>query len=295
MGVVGLWPFLKDKGYEPVLRHQSALQNHQHSQPSLIRVGVLGAFFITVRHAYSRKHHDDAHAILEMAFTKLGPKETLVLYLDGAPALEKALTTANREEKRRTDLEVAEKNLQEFETLITANLRLRKRHFVAVTSLQVTRAQLTVLEVVSRNDYTKNVEGLGPATNYSIVKRLKSTDPIVMVNAYLADKRVVHKNTEQQTFEKSIRVFLKGEQTLVPSAITIPEQGQTYITIKAKFKELCETRVTRRLTNKSTALVNGESKSGVETKPPNAFTTIDKQNPAKAHQYRPRYSPKVRF
>ncbi|KAF9926350.1 hypothetical protein BGZ67_008161 [Mortierella alpina] len=110
MGVVGLWPFLKDKGYEPVLRHQSALQNHQPSQPSLIRVDVLGAFFITVRQAYSGKHHDDAHAILEKAFTKLGPKETLVLYLDGAPALEKALTTANREEKRRTDLEVAEKN-----------------------------------------------------------------------------------------------------------------------------------------------------------------------------------------
>ncbi|KAF9971008.1 hypothetical protein BGZ75_002042, partial [Mortierella antarctica] len=111
-------------------------------------------------------------------------------------------------------------------------------------------ASLTVLGVVSRNDYTKNVEGLGLATNFSIVKRLTSTDPIVMVNAYLADKRVVHKNTEQQTFEKSIRVFLKGEQTLVPSAITIPEQGQTYITIKAKFKELCETRVKRRLTNK---------------------------------------------
>ncbi|KAF9920247.1 hypothetical protein BGZ67_001391, partial [Mortierella alpina] len=44
-----------------------------------------------------------------------------------------------------------------------------------------------------------------------------------------------------------------------------------------------------------TALVNGESKSGVETRPPNPFTTIDKQNPAKAHQYRPCYSPEVRF
>lgn len=71
-------------------------------------------------------------------------------------------------------------------------------------------------------------------------------DPIVMVNAYLADKRVMHKNTEQQTFENAIRVFLKGEQTLIPSASTITEQSQTYITVKAKFKELCATRIEKK-------------------------------------------------
>ncbi|KAF9947469.1 hypothetical protein BGZ72_010527, partial [Mortierella alpina] len=140
------------------------------------------------------------------------------------------------------------------------------------------------------NDYTKNVEGLGPKTNFSIVKRLTDTDPIVMVDAYLADKRVVQKNTEQKTFENSIRVFLKGEQTLSPSANVIAEQGQHYVEVKAKFKELCETRTERRL-----MIRNAPVESDAETRPTNPFATVDKQNPAKTHQYRPRYSPKVRF
>ncbi|KAF9953479.1 hypothetical protein BGZ72_005367 [Mortierella alpina] len=133
MGVVGLWPFLKEKGYEPVLRLQSTLQNHQPSQPSFVRVDVLGAFFPTVRRAYSSKDLDDAHAILEKDITQFGNKSTLVLYLDGAPALEKAPTTANREEQRKTNLDLAQKHLNEFETLVNDNLPLRKRHFVAVS------------------------------------------------------------------------------------------------------------------------------------------------------------------
>ncbi|KAF9271079.1 hypothetical protein BGZ68_004282, partial [Mortierella alpina] len=177
----------------------------------------------------------------------------------GAPALEKASTSADRQEKRRTNLELAQEHLNVFETLVNANVRLRKRHFNAVSklllnafywdlaarrsfaeylrardwnvvecrteadlaigndcrpgdivltrdsdlliypevaciwrpisrgrlleyhvgdvlaSLKITRAQLTVLGVVSRNDYTKNVEGLGSKTNFSIVKRLSGS------------------------------------------------------------------------------------------------------------------------
>ncbi|KAF9943959.1 hypothetical protein BGZ72_003006, partial [Mortierella alpina] len=53
------------------------------------------------------------------------------------------------------------------------------------------------------------MEGLVPKTNFFIVTRLTHTDPIVMVDAYPADKRVVQKNAEQKTFENSIRIFLK--------------------------------------------------------------------------------------
>ncbi|KAG0075497.1 hypothetical protein BGZ93_004186, partial [Podila epicladia] len=41
-----------------------------------------------------------------------------------------------------------------------------------LATLEITRTQLTVLGVVSKNDYTKNIRGLGPATNFSVVKRL---------------------------------------------------------------------------------------------------------------------------
>ncbi|KAI1288675.1 hypothetical protein EDD11_009736, partial [Mortierella claussenii] len=34
---------------------------------------------------------------------------------------------------------------------------------------------------------------------------------------------------------------------------------------------------------------------GVEAKPVNSFATIDKQDPANVHQYRPRFNPKIRF
>ena len=69
-------------------------------------------------------------------------------------------------------------------------------------------------------------------------------DPIAMVDAYLADKRVWHKNTENLTFENSIRVFLKGQQTVVVPAPTI-EQGQEYSDIKSRFKVLCDNRTER--------------------------------------------------
>ncbi|KAF9943722.1 hypothetical protein BGZ70_005515, partial [Mortierella alpina] len=68
--------------------------------------------------------------------------------------------------------------------------------------------------------------------------------PFVMVDAYLADKRILHKNTEKMTFENFIRLFLKGQQTVVVPAATI-EQGQQYVDVKSKFKELCENRTQR--------------------------------------------------
>ncbi|CAO3566524.1 unnamed protein product [Mortierella alpina] len=44
------------------------------------------------------------------------------------------------------------------------------------------RVQLTVLGVVSKNDYGSNIYSLGPATNHSIVKTLKAEDPTKMVD-----------------------------------------------------------------------------------------------------------------
>ena len=39
--------------------------------------------------------------------------------------------------------------------------------------LNINRSQLTVLGVVSKNDYNRNIHSLGSATNFSIIKELK--------------------------------------------------------------------------------------------------------------------------
>ncbi|KAG0064076.1 hypothetical protein BGZ89_009395 [Linnemannia elongata] len=59
-------------------------------------------------------------------------------------------------------------------------------------ALGITRAQLTALAVVSKNDYNKNIWSLGPATNFSIVKSINSMDPKEVVHSYLANTRILH-------------------------------------------------------------------------------------------------------
>ncbi|KAG0020284.1 Elongation of fatty acids protein 2 [Podila clonocystis] len=79
---------------------------------------------------------------------------------------------------------------------------------------KLTRAQLTVLCIVSHNDYSDNLYGLGSETNYKIVKNLQEQDIQLMVQAYLSDNRVVRANTDrQESFEAATRVFHHHQQT----------------------------------------------------------------------------------
>ncbi|KAG0035821.1 hypothetical protein BGZ82_005074 [Podila clonocystis] len=330
MGVFGLWVFLKDKGVEPVFRSFSRLPNLLESLEDLpaIRVDVLGCCFMTIRHAYESHPDEIAHGILEGEIAKFGPKELLVLYIDGEPAVEKSLTTAIREERRKNSLEVAERHMDELERRHNASLRVRKHHFVNVTknlsgafywsrekrqgfsqymrdknwnvvespteadlhiardcqridvvvsrdsdlliyqnvatvwrpiskgrflvygidnilaTLKITRTQLMVLGVVSRNDYNKNIRGLGPATNFSIVKRLCGEDPAAMVQAYLDNEQVILKNSNQETFSNSIKVFINGTQTPMLPLPTIQtnQDRPTINSVKARFGGLCQQR-----------------------------------------------------
>ncbi|KAF9198899.1 hypothetical protein BGZ59_004342, partial [Podila verticillata] len=113
-----------------------------------------------------------------------------------------------------------------------------------LATLKITRTQLTVLGVVSRNDYSKNIRGLGPATNFSVIKRLCGDDPATMVQAYLDNEQVILKNTSQETFSNSIKVFIEGTQTpMLPLPAVQTMQGQpTYISIKTRFRDLCQQR-----------------------------------------------------
>ncbi|KAF9913145.1 hypothetical protein EC991_003604 [Linnemannia zychae] len=82
-------------------------------------------------------------------------------------------------------------------------------HIDEVTAaLDMNRAQLTTLGIVSFNDYNRNIFSLGCQTNFSIIKSLSTkegTNAMDLVKAYLADPRVLQKNKTEVNFDIPIR------------------------------------------------------------------------------------------
>ncbi|KAK3826555.1 MAG: hypothetical protein JOS17DRAFT_832663 [Linnemannia elongata] len=107
-------------------------------------------------------------------------------------------------------------------------------------TLSFTRAQLTALAVVSRNDYHRNIYSLGPASNFGIIKKIEnSEDPRVIVVAYLSDSQVIARNTQFSTFEFSIRVFVDYQQTPVSSPNLDPPSQAAFQERRQRYEELC--------------------------------------------------------
>ncbi|KAF9158623.1 hypothetical protein BGX20_003309, partial [Mortierella sp. AD010] len=314
MGVIGLWSFLHQKGYEPVVRHQSTHLFSPLDHSPTLRVDILGCLFLTIRNAYSSHPLDIAHSIVEKEIKLLGTPKSLVLYLDGSPSVEKRDTQIRREKDRAKAMELAQMSINELRDRVKKNLRVRKQLFRAIyknlkkafywsldarqafakymkqkgwtiiecsteadlaiakdsipgdiviskdsdmlayekictiwrpisrsrylvydipsvlATLGLNRVQLTVLGVVSRNDYNRNIPSLGSTINFGIIKDLKDLDGIdaeAMVKKYLSHERVVHKNMKGETFEASIRVFVHGIQTSIQSGTPIPTEIAT--------------------------------------------------------------------
>lgn len=248
MGVLGLWPFLRKKGYDPFI----------HCLPnSFARVDILGTFFSTIRYAYTSHNLERAHLILEREIDKYFDRKSSSLYLDGLPCVEKITTLIHREEIRAKALDNAEKFISILDQKVDENLRVRKWLFSTIhkylrnsfywtldarksfeiymrnkgwaiticsteadlaialdcvptdivvsrdsdmliyesvhtiwrpiskgrflvydlpkvlEALGINRVQLTLLGVVSKNDYSNNIHGLGAESNFGIIKRLK--------------------------------------------------------------------------------------------------------------------------
>ncbi|KAF9284831.1 hypothetical protein BGZ88_009765 [Linnemannia elongata] len=106
-------------------------------------------------------------------------------------------------------------------------------------ALGITRAQLTALAVVSKNDYNKNIWSLGPATNFSIIKAINSLDPTEVVYGYLVDTRVISKNKDKKEFEDSIRVFIHKRQTKLDRDDSTSDAQILYEQLRIRFKDLC--------------------------------------------------------
>ncbi|GJJ78017.1 hypothetical protein EMPS_10376 [Entomortierella parvispora] len=113
-------------------------------------------------------------------------------------------------------------------------------------ALQLSRAQLTALAIVSRNDYNRNLYSLGPITNYSLIKGICSPDIESIVTAYLGHVVVSNKNKEGQTFRISIQVFVNKQQTPVPiqpapvvSHDDTTTSNPSFETLQSKFRSIC--------------------------------------------------------
>ncbi|OAQ29187.1 hypothetical protein K457DRAFT_32586, partial [Linnemannia elongata AG-77] len=172
--------------------------------------------------------------------------------------------------------------------------------------LGIGRPQLVTLGVVSHNDYNKNIYGLGCATNYKIIKDLPKaeTDVPKLVAAYLADSRVVIKNTDHLDFRNSIRVFVQRLQEGVKALPDLDAHSDNRLRTrfeeaKKKYQERKKSEVAATLAKKR-ALVD-HPRRHKRSQQYNRYRTIDqlpltdvKQGNVTAIRTRPRYSPKRR-
>ncbi|KAF9921244.1 hypothetical protein BGZ67_000630, partial [Mortierella alpina] len=297
MGIVGLWPFIKKKGYEATLLHAHTVLNSTY-QP-MRHVDVQACFYSTISRAYSSHPVSVANHILERALLKFATPENAVVYLDGNPCQEKALTHASREKKRQDELDEVVEAISSFSVSIEEKRRVRKQLFYKInkglkkafswttaekasfvahlrgrgwrvvqstteadleialnyvpgdvvvstdsdlliyaniltvwrpiskdrflvyqtpdilTTLAMTKSQFTAFGVVSANDYDRNIPSLGVATNYDLIKAVKSTDVKDIVHEYLENELVDQKNEENATFAMSIRVFVEYKQDII--------------------------------------------------------------------------------
>ncbi|KAF8958121.1 hypothetical protein BGZ46_002037, partial [Entomortierella lignicola] len=106
-------------------------------------------------------------------------------------------------------------------------------------TLALSRAQLTALAVVSKNDYGKNIFSLGPETNYGLIKSIVGQDPKSIVSAYLVDPRVISKNADNKTFDVALRVFVAFEQTPIDDDIS-SEYCVLYDELRIRFSSLID-------------------------------------------------------
>ncbi|KAK3808181.1 MAG: hypothetical protein J3R72DRAFT_505867 [Linnemannia gamsii] len=125
MGLIGWFPFIRKKGYNPNPLHNSVL-------PSLTtgtrHFDILANCFLVIRTAYTNLPQEAAHRMLEKEIERFGTKDNLRLYIDGPQAIEKQNTAEMRETTREKALERVAVSLNTFESRLNENKRIRKRH-----------------------------------------------------------------------------------------------------------------------------------------------------------------------
>ncbi|KAF9333018.1 hypothetical protein BG006_004085 [Podila minutissima] len=153
-----------------------------------------------------------------------------------------------------------------------------------LATLGISQTQLMALAVVLRNDYHRNIYSLGPATNFSIIKEIGSRpDAREIVTAYLTHGQVMVKNTKEETFKNSIRVFILLQQERVKPLVQELQAQQLFHVLQDKFKELCIKHQSQK--NIQAAGAKERTKDDIVQLP----------SPKSHNQYRTVESPKVVF
>ncbi|KAI8357055.1 hypothetical protein B0O80DRAFT_305477 [Mortierella sp. GBAus27b] len=173
--------------------------------------------------------------------------------------------------------------------------------------LRITRAQLTALCIVSRNDYNRNIYLLGPITNFGIVKSLEGKDVVEVIKNYLSHGDVVFKNKTNEHFEASTKVFVHRDQTKQPIVPIVPQtstQGAvTHNDLQGRLNSLRERLKINKEPASSTVDSSYQSAQlGSVSEPFEIYRTIDRppeqwppcHSSGRRFKYRKRYSPKTR-
>ncbi|KAF9577228.1 hypothetical protein BGW38_007706, partial [Lunasporangiospora selenospora] len=134
MGIQGLWPFLRKRGYRAKIHNSPPQPSSSHSK---IRVDVNSTFFPTINYAYSQNSNDQdaAHRILEDCIAQLGSKSDIILYVDGDQSLEKQKTQNHREATRQKSINQARQSILGLEQRLATRKRIRKHHIRRVWRL----------------------------------------------------------------------------------------------------------------------------------------------------------------
>ncbi|OAQ23058.1 hypothetical protein K457DRAFT_25436 [Linnemannia elongata AG-77] len=130
MGLFNWFPFIRKKGYNPVLLYHTILTSTTTTGQR--RFDVLGTSFHTIRNAYSKHTQDVANRILQKEVERFGNHLNMTLYIDGPQPVEKASTAQVREAARMKALDKPSTSLETFETRMVADLRIRKQHFISI-------------------------------------------------------------------------------------------------------------------------------------------------------------------
>ncbi|KAK3821217.1 MAG: hypothetical protein J3Q66DRAFT_148948 [Benniella sp.] len=187
---------------------------------------------------------------------------------------------------------------------------IAKRQFLVyhlpsiLEQLRITRAQLTALCIVSKNDYNRNISLLGPKTNFDIVKSLEGKDVLEVIKNYLGHGEVVIKNNANEHFEASTRVFVHRNQTKQPIVCQASTQGPvTYSELAARLNAL---RERLKASKESRSSTEDSSSQSAQFSPVlesfDIYRTIDRppehwppcHSSGRRFKYRTRYSLKTR-
>ncbi|KAF9119275.1 hypothetical protein BGW39_000423, partial [Mortierella sp. 14UC] len=249
MGVPLLWQLIQQEGYNANLLWQFSVAPLPPGSFYRVNIFAFLFSTIQRIYAPPVDDQHTCYLIFEQHLvSRQIPKDAAFLYIDGPSPVEKRTTSESREPKRTLALQKAQACIGVMEERVRNRRRLRKRYFNKLykltraafycdmlvhntvetiwrplgrsrflaykvadvcRTLDLFRAQLTLLGIVSKNDYTSSLTRLGVATNYKIVNRC-----LGLGGAVLEPSR--HCNQEWKPpahFEAAVRVFARRKFT----------------------------------------------------------------------------------